>query len=212
MKNRISTEGVDARAALGREPKGEPSPRRLSNERDGDGLGGEGWEGRRREREEEIRRSREDGPKGNERQWMGDTNRAPRGCGIWQGKGNEKERRGQRLLSRKCSSARGSRTDRRDTAWPVPGRYHLAAARVRRYGAAHEDGCTGTGCWALTGDAQVPANCSPQLESFKARPEKLLLDLCTCTLCTLWTVHAGMRLLLGQYGTVHAAPSKEWAE
>lgn len=52
MKNRISTEGVDARAAQCREPKGEPSPRGCRMSGMAMDWEGGGWEGREREREE----------------------------------------------------------------------------------------------------------------------------------------------------------------
>lgn len=98
------------------------------------------------------------------------TGQGPKGgCGIWQGKGNEKEERRQDRTEIVCCAlapvAVGPTVA--DTAWAVAGRYCLAAGAVWRYGAAHEEVCNRYGGGAgLTGDVQVPANCSPQ--SFKA--------------------------------------------
>lgn len=65
------------------------------------------------------------------------------GCGIWQGKGNEKEERRQDRTEIVCCAlapvAVGPTVA--DTAWAVAGRYCLAAGAVWRYGAAHEEGC-----------------------------------------------------------------------
>lgn len=115
MKNRISTEGVDARAALGREPKGEPSPRgRMSGmAMDWEGEDGKGGGGRGGE---EIRRSREDGPEETRDSPVdGRHKQGPKG--VWhlagEGKRERGEATGQDRTEIVCSSARGSRTDRR---------------------------------------------------------------------------------------------------